>query len=439
MNGAGFGLTGRSITPSRRALLGGLASLTGAAALGPLQARAAATEVKLWDGWTGADNTTALDKVTAQYNASQSATAVNATAYDWDTLFSKWVISAATGHAPDIVLYHVTEIPEFAKRGMTIPLDGIVGSMGIDLGKLPPAAVRAVHWDDKLYAIPVDNHPLALYYNVELVEKAGLDPEKPPRDAETFLEWAKKLTVVDAAGNTVQYGVDMPLVWATARWFWFSLLYQYGGTFLDEHGKAAVDSEPSRKALQYIVDLIAKYKVANPQVGDIQGTQFGSKQVATRFVGPWEVNLRMAQKMHFGTTPLPLIGTQRAAWCNAHCLSLTKQANTSRQAASSDFIAWFARNFATPATTVGIIPLFPQARNSPEFTGSPQYPYYKAFIEELPYAVYEPAIPQYTAIFSFGKPTPLVTNLQAALTGSMSVADALKAMKQGIDAQLART
>ena len=423
---------------SRRMTFCGLGALVAASMLPTSQARAAGTSIKLWDGWTGADNTTALDKVTAAYNASQPGTQVDATAYDWDTLFSKWVISAATGHAPDVVLYHVTEIPEFARRGMTVPLDSRIGAMGIDLASLPPAAVKSVHFDDKLYAVPVDNHPLGMYFNTELVERAGLDPEKPPHTGEEFLEWAKKLTVNDAAGNTVQYGVDMPLVWATARWFWFSLLYQNGGTFLDEHGRAAVDSEPSRRALQFIVDLIAKHKVANPQVGYIQGTQFGSKQVATRFVGPWEVNLRMAQKMRFGTAPLPQIGATPAAWCNAHCLSLTKQPSDERMAGGSDFIAWFARNFATPATTVGIIPLLPEARRSAEFTGSAQYPYYKAFEAELPYTVYEPAIPQYTAIFSFGKPTPLVTNLQAALTGSMSVPDALKAMKEGVDAQLAK-
>jgi ABC-type glycerol-3-phosphate transport system substrate-binding protein len=47
-----------------------------------------------------------------------------------------------------------------------------------------------------------------LNYNVRLVEEAGLDPDKPPVIWTELLEWHKKLTKFDSAGNLKQIGLD---------------------------------------------------------------------------------------------------------------------------------------------------------------------------------------------------------------------------------------
>lgn len=424
---------------TRRKLLGAMAATT---VLTPLAGRMAMAQagapVTLWHGWTGADNTTALNEVIGLFNAENPSGIVEPTAFGWDELFSKWVISAASGDAPDVVLFHTSEVPEYVDKGLIVPLDEVVARIGLDLSSLPPASVAASTVDGELYAVPVDSHPLAMYYNVDLVEAAGLDPANPPKTGDELIEWAKALTVRDEAGNVTQYGLDLPLQWATTRWTWFSFMHQFGGTFLNEDGTAAVDSEASRQALQFMVDLIQVHGVANPQVGDDAGTQFTTGNVAIRFSGPWEVNLRMSQGMNFMTAPLPVVGSQPASWNNSHCLSISAGKAEDVQAAGAEFVSWFSGNFAIPATTVGIIPLSPVARDSEQFTQSPQYPYYKAFVDTLDHAVYEPSSTRYTQIFSFGTPTPLVSNLQAALSGSKTVDQALADMAEGINAQLAR-
>ncbi len=47
-----------------------------------------------------------------------------------------------------------------------------------------------------------------LNYNVELVQKAGLDPDNPPQTFGEALEWHKALTIKDEAGNLKQFGLD---------------------------------------------------------------------------------------------------------------------------------------------------------------------------------------------------------------------------------------
>ncbi len=406
----------------------------------PVRAQSAATTLSLWHGWTGADNTTALNDVLTLFDKQNSlGLTIEPTAFEWDTLFSKWVISAASGGAPDLVLHHVSEIPEFAKRGMTVPIGDLVREANLDISDVPAAVLGASQWQGQLYAVPGDVHPLGMYYNLDMVNAAGLDPDQPPTTRDAFLDWTQKLTITDASGSVTQYGVDLPTTGAIPRWLWFSLLHQFGGSFLDEQGKTAVDSEASQQALQFLVDLIYDHKVANQGTGGLSGNDaFAAKQVAIRFIGPWEVNLRMSQGLNFATAPLPVVGSQPATWGNAHCMSIPKQRNTDKYQDNMAFITWFYENYAIPAKTVGIIPLSPAARSSPTFTDDARYAYYKAFIKELPYVVFEPSLPQYTQIFSFAKPTPLSINLEAALSRSKTVEQALVDMKAGIDDQLAQ-
>ena len=425
----------------RRGFLKTGASIAGLALAGTLPfagpARADGTPIKLWHGWTGADNTTALNSVVTMYNEQSSVAEVQPTALAWDDLFSKWVISYASGAAPEILIIHNTEVPEFAKRGMIIPVRGVAGAAGIDLGRLPEGSVKAVTHEGEMHAVPLDVYSLGMYYNVDLVEKAGLDPSSPPINREEFLEWARKLTVSDEGGRIVQQGVDMQLTSLQARWFWYSLLHQFGGSFLGEDGRSALDSEAARKATQFIVDLVRRDKVLDPNFGDTGGAAFTSGRAAIRFTGPWEVNQRMTQGLNFATAKLPTIGDRPATWTSSHCMVFGSGKSDEQVAAAADFCRWFIENYAIPAAAVGIIPITEEARNAPEFLGSPQYPYYESFVEAVPDGVYEPTLENYTEVFSFGKPTPLTNNLQAAISGSKSVEDALRDMKTGVDRQLA--
>ncbi|MDD3661763.1 MAG: extracellular solute-binding protein [Candidatus Dojkabacteria bacterium] len=61
--------------------------------------------------------------------------------------------------------------------------------------------------DGYLYAIPLEVDGLALFYNKDLFEQAGVST--PPRDWDTMIETAKKLTVTDTSGTITQAGVAL--------------------------------------------------------------------------------------------------------------------------------------------------------------------------------------------------------------------------------------
>lgn len=162
-------------TMSRRQFLGVSAGVTAGIALMGLNnpnltARALQDKVTvtLWHGWTGADNTDALNAVIAKFNTdNKDGITIEPTALPWDDFFSKSVVAAA-GSPMDIALYHSSELPEYAVRGITIPIEDYIKELGINLEGVPPAVISACKWEGKAYAVPGDLHPLGMYYRTDL-------------------------------------------------------------------------------------------------------------------------------------------------------------------------------------------------------------------------------------------------------------------------------
>lgn len=391
------------------------------------------TTVTLMHGWTGADNTEMLNIVFDQFNMeNEDGIIVEPTALNWDDLFSQLVLTAAAGNPPDVVMFHNSEVPEYVGRGILLPIDALMEQIGVNLEGVPQNVIDLSIVDGDFYCLPGDLHPMNLYYNTELVEAAGLDPDSPPTTGEEYLAWAEAMHIVDDDGKVVQYGVDQQDSGSGNRRLYHALLHQFGGSFLGEDGLSAVDSEASHKALQWIVDL-HNSGVTSRGLGFGDVGAFQARRAGMHFTGPWVVNSLVRSEMPFNTAVMPTVGDQPAAWANTHCLALTRQDSDEKYLAAMKLVKWFYDNYALPAVSVGIIPVSPAAQADPTFTDDPRYQYYVPFVESLQFAALEPAFPQYTSIFSFAKPTPLNINLEAAIAGDKTVEQALADMKAGID------
>ena len=111
--------------------------------------------------------------------------------------------------------------------------------------------------DGNLMAMPYTLHTRVIAYNKDLFEAAGLDPERPPQTMEELIEYAKKLTTDDVWG----YGTFIGAGRATAEISFGTLLWYYGGDFLDENNNATFASEAGVSAVQTLYDLIYTHKV----------------------------------------------------------------------------------------------------------------------------------------------------------------------------------
>ncbi len=391
------------------------------------------TTVTLMHGWTGADNTEMLNTVFDRFNMeNEDGLVIEPTALGWDDLFTQLTLTAAAGNPPDVVMFHNTEVTEFVRKGVLLPVDDLMAAAGIDLTGVPQNIIELSKIDGEFYCLPGDLHPMNLYYNVDLVEAAGLDPDSPPTSGEEFLAWAEAMTLTDDDGAVTQYGVDQPYGGALGRWFFHTLLYQFGGSWLGEDGLSAVDNEAAHRALQYLVDMHGTgYTSRGTGFGDISA--FDAERAGMIMVGPWMVNSYVTRGMNFASAVMPTFGDVPATWTNTHCLALTRQDSDDNYLNSMKVVKWFLENYAEPGIKVGIVPVLPVALSDPYWTDHDYAKYYAPFVESLSISIMEPAIEKYTSVFSFGGQSPLLRNLEAALAGDKSVEDALADMKAGID------
>jgi multiple sugar transport system substrate-binding protein len=101
---------------------------------------------------------------------------------------------------------------------------------------------------DKIFALPLSADNLALYYNKDLFNAAGI--AEPPTDWTAFQKDVAKLTKLDTQGNIVQSGVGMGTSSNVERYAdILSLLMMQNGTEMtDEFGNLTFDKTPASAA-----------------------------------------------------------------------------------------------------------------------------------------------------------------------------------------------
>ena len=242
---------------------------------------------------------------------------------------TRFLISVAGGMPPDVIFFDRFAITEWAFRGAFTALDDYIRR---DLAANDPIVPRVENfypscwnegmYDRKVYGIAnsVDNR--ALYYNKDLLKRAGLVDEKgeakPPRDWDELREYARKLTERDEQGRLKVVGF--------APMYGNSWLYMFGwlngGEFMTPDGRTCTLNDPRiAEALQYVVDVYDDAggydKVSGFQAG-FQGGEldpFIQGKIAMKIDGFWVLGgiAAYGRDLNFGVAPSPMPARELAA------------------------------------------------------------------------------------------------------------------------------
>jgi len=116
---------------------------------------------------------------------------------------SEEVIGAAitAGNAPCLIFNTApAAVPQFQKQGGLVALDSFEGATQYIADRTGDTANQYKSPDGKFYQIPWKSNPVMIFYNKQLLAKAGLDPEKPALSTyDEFLTAARKIKSSKAA------------------------------------------------------------------------------------------------------------------------------------------------------------------------------------------------------------------------------------------------
>ncbi len=164
-------------------------------------------------------------------------------------------LNAGLSH-PDVFLMDVVWVSLFAESGWLEPLDGF------DPGPFFQSVIETVDLHEgKLVALPVYMDGGVLYYRRDLLDRFGL---RPPETWAELLKSSLRVQNVLREKNPDFYG----FVWQGAQYEGLITNFlEFAGSeggFLLRDGRILLDLPANRRALEYMRDLIRKYRVSPP-------------------------------------------------------------------------------------------------------------------------------------------------------------------------------
>lgn len=383
--GLGVGL-GAAATLTLAGCGGGSASKSTSAGNGGKDYTGPKVDLKLWNGFTGGDGDI-FKKLVEQFNSEHQNIAIAVSTYRWEDYYAKLPGAVSSEAGPDIAVMHMDQLATFAARGVITELDDVAKALELNEGDFAPTVWKGGLYHDKRYGIPLDMHPLGFYYHKGVMQKAGLDPNKPPTTRE---EYEAALTELKKSG--VQGFWVSPFQFTGGMTF-YSLLHQWGGTLFDQDvAKATFNSDPAVEACTWLVDMIKQGHSPSNVGQDADYLALKSGKNAFNWNGIWQINdLAKSTDVQWGVAPLPKIGSQPAAWANSHNFTIVKQrgADANKIAGAKVFINWLSQHSLDWAKG-GQVPARKAVRESAEFKALPQI---STLAPELEYAAFPPAAP----------------------------------------------
>jgi sn-glycerol 3-phosphate transport system substrate-binding protein len=273
-----------------------------ATAAGPL-------ELQWWHAMTAA-NAEAVNKIAADFNASQTEyKVVPVFKGSYAETMNAAIAAYRAGNAPDIVqIFEVGTATMMAAKGAIEPVYKLMQDAGEKFDEnayLPAVTGYYSTADGKMLSLPFNSSTAITYWNKDAFQKAGLDPEKPPKTWPETFAVARKLR---AAGIPCGFTAGW-ISWTQIEQFsaWHNLPLASKANGLD--GADAVLEFNNPTVVRHIANLAAAEKdksfdyagrTTEPE-GKFLAGQCGLIQTSSGFYGI----LQAGAKFRFGLAELP--------------------------------------------------------------------------------------------------------------------------------------
>ncbi|MFU8947602.1 extracellular solute-binding protein [Mycetocola zhadangensis] len=313
----------------------------------------------------------------------------------------------------------------------------------IDTSNYFPVATEGLTYNDKLYALPLDVSNHFLLYRTDLIDGLLNDPaaieeyksisadvlgeSREPVDPQSWdLDDYKAMSAYFSkstnADSPTQYGTILQaknLLYNTM--IWNDVLWGYGGNWAED-GKATIDSDASKKAVQLYADIYKnKWTSPDSAQAEFPETQAALQSGNVAFAMQWsaayaalndpEQSPDIAGKI--GIAPVP--GGQT----HVHALSVSLNKYSKNKAAAKTLLSYLATTDAMTAyAEAGGIPAMPEVLSQNEDL-NPAFGRVSESISEYGYS--EPVFPK-----TFQAYSALAEALSGAWVGETPVDEAVK-------------
>src|SRR5215207_6232102 len=157
----------------------GLAGLSGQSAVERVHAAQDAVcggeEIKITYGFWDDAQRAAVEQQIAAFKELHPNITVEPQVVPWDDYWTKLQTGVAGGSTYDVFWMNARNLPVYASQGALVPIQPLIDDESIDADAYPEALRRIYTFDGTVYGIPRDFDTIALFYNKDLFDKAGVE------------------------------------------------------------------------------------------------------------------------------------------------------------------------------------------------------------------------------------------------------------------------
>ena len=266
-----------------------------------------------------------------------------------DTLIQKVLQQASSKTLPDVLMLDNPDVQQIAATGALAPLN----DMGLNADGVIKGMVDATSYQGKLYGLAPVTNTIALFYNTQMLQEAGV---QPPKTWDELKAAAKKLTKPGRYGMAFNANATYE-----GSWQFLPAMWTNGGDETD------LTSPQVAEALQLWDDLVksgtASKSVINWTQGDVND-QFIAGKAAMMVNGPWQIPaLNKAPNVKWDVVQFPVnkVGQTPVAPLGGEAWTVPLNKDQAKQQKAADYVkclnsdenelAWAKARFTLPTRT----------------------------------------------------------------------------------------
>lgn len=362
----------------------------------------------IWDPYPQFDNSSAwvqlLDKC-----GSGAGVKVKRTGFDTTDLTSKVLLAAQQGAAPDVLIVDNPVVSTLASGGVLTD----TGTTKVDTSGIEANLLAAGQLNGKTYGIPIGANTLALYYNKNILQAAGVD-------AASVKDWASLNTALGRIKAAGKKGITFSAIgteegsFQFLPWFWGA-----GANLTDLSSPQAVD------ALSLWAGWVKNGYAPNSVLQDTQTTswqEFAAGGTGFSENGTWQLGNAAKTGFPVGVIPIPAKdGGTAPAPTGGEFVTVPVQGDSARYATSEKLVSCLsnAQNAYTTDTTLSYVAAT-DAVQQKQVAADPDLATWVTAVHAAKGRTSDNLGTRYPKISQ-----PLWTAVQAALSGSASAQGAL--------------
>jgi multiple sugar transport system substrate-binding protein len=265
-----------------------------------------------WDYWTTGATNTIIEDALARYMEENPGVKIERRTIPFAQLKPTLLRAAAARKLPDIAIIDNPDHASFSNLGALRSVSDQVDEWG-KAEVYYEGPWRSCQFRGHSYGIPNTSNCLALFYNEDMLESAGVDP---PDTWDELKEAAAKLTT----GN--RFGLAVSAINTEEGTFHFLPFVWQAGADID-----SLDGEGGRAALQLWVDMVREGSMSRSVLSWTQEdvkNEWVNRRVAMMVNGPWQVPVIEADypDLNWGVVKLPK-GEERATILGGENMAIT--------------------------------------------------------------------------------------------------------------------